>query len=96
MWLFQASQRLRKRCRDEKGAPIESAGVVGAGIMGGGIAWALSNAGLPVRMRDIQWPAVAGGPVEESSDRHAVTTCHQSEQRLIQRVRRRWRPSERS
>ena len=33
--------------------PVARAAVVGAGVMGGGIAWALSNAGLPVAMKDV-------------------------------------------
>jgi 3-hydroxyacyl-CoA dehydrogenase/enoyl-CoA hydratase/3-hydroxybutyryl-CoA epimerase len=40
---------------------IARAGVLGAGVMGGGIAWAFSNAGLPVRLKDISWEAVAKG-----------------------------------
>ncbi len=64
VWLFQASQRMRKRDRAVGGATapkLSSAGVVGAGIMGSGIAWAISNAGVPVRLKDIDWDAVARG-----------------------------------
>ncbi len=63
VWLFQASQRMkRSEAREDAGATApRRAGVVGAGIMGGGIAWALSRAGMSVRMKDINWPAVAGG-----------------------------------
>lgn len=32
---------------------VSRTAVLGAGVMGGGIAWALSNAGLPVTMKDI-------------------------------------------
>ena len=32
--------------------PIRQAGVIGAGTMGGGIAMALANAGIPVRIKD--------------------------------------------
>ena len=41
--------------------PVAAAGVLGAGIMGGGIAWAFAAAGIPVRMKDLKWEAVAKG-----------------------------------
>ena len=41
--------------------PVSAAGVLGAGIMGGGIAWAFAAAGIPVRMKDLKWEAVAKG-----------------------------------
>lgn len=42
--------------------PVEFAGVLGAGVMGGGIAQIISDkAGIDVRMRDINWNALAGG-----------------------------------
>jgi len=40
---------------------VRQASVVGAGLMGGGIAWALSNKGIAVRLKDIQWGAIAKG-----------------------------------
>ncbi len=40
---------------------IRSAGVVGAGTMGGGIAMALSNAGIPVRIKDAEQSALDRG-----------------------------------
>ena len=40
---------------------IESIGLLGAGKMGGGIAWLFSNADISVRMKDISWNAVANG-----------------------------------
>ncbi len=63
VWLFQASQRLRKGSApaSRQLEPVGRAGVIGAGIMGGGIAWALSRAGIPVRLKDITWDAVAKG-----------------------------------
>ena len=63
VWIFQASQRIKKAGPSTKHdlPSIRSGGVVGAGIMGGGIAWALSNAGIRVRMKDINWDAVATG-----------------------------------
>ncbi|MBT5827942.1 MAG: fatty-acid oxidation protein subunit alpha [Alphaproteobacteria bacterium] len=40
---------------------IKRAAVVGAGVMGGGIAWLYSNIDIPVRMRDITTNALALG-----------------------------------
>jgi len=40
---------------------IESAGVVGAGTMGSGIAWLFSYRDIPIRMKDIDWNAVGKG-----------------------------------
>lgn len=62
VWLFQASQRI-KRQAPQGTSPRETprAAVVGAGIMGSGIAWALANAGIPVRLRDVNWEALARG-----------------------------------
>ncbi|MGL1933830.1 MAG: 3-hydroxyacyl-CoA dehydrogenase NAD-binding domain-containing protein [Fibrobacterales bacterium] len=37
---------------------VDSAAVIGAGIMGGGIAWALSMKDISVRMKDITWDAI--------------------------------------
>jgi 3-hydroxyacyl-CoA dehydrogenase / enoyl-CoA hydratase / 3-hydroxybutyryl-CoA epimerase len=45
----------------EKPAPIKTASVIGAGVMGGGISWLFSYRGIPVRMKDISWEAVAKG-----------------------------------
>jgi len=41
--------------------PIERAGVLGAGTMGGGIAWLLSSRDVPVRLRDINPQALGAG-----------------------------------
>jgi 3-hydroxyacyl-CoA dehydrogenase/enoyl-CoA hydratase/3-hydroxybutyryl-CoA epimerase len=49
--------------------PVRAAAVLGAGTMGGGIAWLFSSAGLPVRMKDVSWEAVAAGY-------HAVRTVY--------------------
>ncbi len=42
-------------------APVHEAGVLGAGVMGGKIAWLLSNGNVPVVMKDIDWSAVQKG-----------------------------------
>lgn len=42
-----------------EGTPVAAVGVLGAGIMGGGIAWACANAGITTRVKDLAWDAVA-------------------------------------
>jgi 3-hydroxyacyl-CoA dehydrogenase len=46
---------------DKATAPIKSAGVVGAGTMGGGIAICFANAGIPVVLLDVGQPALDRG-----------------------------------
>ncbi len=67
VWVFQASQRTKKKLTESMTMPtrvLRRSAVVGAGVMGGGIAWALSGAGLSVRMKDLTWDAVAKGLAE--------------------------------
>lgn len=40
---------------------VKSVGVIGAGVMGSGIAWLMSYRDIPVRMKDISWEAVSKG-----------------------------------
>jgi 3-hydroxyacyl-CoA dehydrogenase/enoyl-CoA hydratase/3-hydroxybutyryl-CoA epimerase len=40
---------------------IENTGVLGAGVMGGGIAWLFANSGYDVALKDIAWDAVQKG-----------------------------------
>jgi 3-hydroxyacyl-CoA dehydrogenase len=47
--------------KDAAAATIARVGIVGAGTMGGGIAMASSNAGIPVRLEDTDEAAVAKG-----------------------------------
>ena len=63
VWLFQASQRTKGGSGSKRTSrnDVDCAGVVGGGIMGAGIAWALSNAGIRVRLHDVNWPAAARG-----------------------------------
>jgi 3-hydroxyacyl-CoA dehydrogenase / enoyl-CoA hydratase / 3-hydroxybutyryl-CoA epimerase len=62
--VFFASEAIRK----DGGAPTPGAfpetsraGVLGAGVMGGGIAWWFSSNAIPVRLKDISWEAIARG-----------------------------------
>jgi 3-hydroxyacyl-CoA dehydrogenase/enoyl-CoA hydratase/3-hydroxybutyryl-CoA epimerase len=40
---------------------IRNAALLGAGVMGGGIAWAFTKIGVPVRMKDISWAGIGLG-----------------------------------
>ena len=57
---FFASEDIKK-AGGKAGTEVTQVGVLGAGVMGGGIAWAFSAAGIPVRMKDLAWDAVAKG-----------------------------------
>lgn len=46
---------------DIKPVSISKSGIVGAGVMGGAIAWLISRHNIPVRMKDLNLPAVAKG-----------------------------------
>lgn len=46
---------------DMKLKPVTRCGVLGAGIMGGGIAQLLSHRGIRVRLKDINWDAIVQG-----------------------------------
>jgi len=62
--IFFATTELKKEngTKDAKGLPVTKVGVLGAGIMGHGIAWVTaSQAGIPVRMRDRDAAAVGKG-----------------------------------
>lgn len=57
--------RSRSRTRDPVAGtarPVSKVGVIGAGLMGAGIAAVTAaNAGLPVRIRDLEWEALGAG-----------------------------------
>ncbi len=78
VWVFQASQQAKKAyvvTADGPRSPIAGrAAVVGAGVMGGGIAWALSQAGLSVCLKDVAWDATAKGMAAAASMFGAMTT----------------------
>lgn len=68
--LFHADQRLKK----ERGVtsavepwPLHKAAILGAGVMGGGIAWLFSYNGRSVRVKDVSWEAV-GKAFAEAAD----------------------------
>lgn len=62
--LFFISNELKKDsgvAKNVKAAEIHKAGIIGAGVMGGGIAWLFSNYNISVRMKDISNQAIALG-----------------------------------
>lgn len=65
VFLFLLREALRKDrgVADERvtAKEIKRVGVLGAGVMGGGIAQLLAYNDIPVRMKDINWEAVAAG-----------------------------------
>jgi 3-hydroxyacyl-CoA dehydrogenase/enoyl-CoA hydratase/3-hydroxybutyryl-CoA epimerase len=62
--LFFVQEKLKKEEWGVEGVDkkeIQSAGVTGAGVMGGGIAWLFSMYNLPVQMKDINYEAIGKG-----------------------------------
>jgi 3-hydroxyacyl-CoA dehydrogenase/enoyl-CoA hydratase/3-hydroxybutyryl-CoA epimerase len=60
--VFRLMEAAKKEGDGPLPRPVESAAVLGAGVMGGGIAYAIADqAGVPVRLRDIQPQPLAGG-----------------------------------
>lgn len=62
--LFFVSEALKKETGVAEGIkphPVQSAGVIGAGTMGSGIAWLFSNQNIPVRLKDVDWKALGKG-----------------------------------
>jgi 3-hydroxyacyl-CoA dehydrogenase / enoyl-CoA hydratase / 3-hydroxybutyryl-CoA epimerase len=60
--LFFLMEESKKDPIAAKPLDVENAGVLGAGVMGGGIAQLIADkTGANVRMRDINWSAIAGG-----------------------------------
>lgn len=64
--LFLNSEELKKDpgCKVPEGAKlkeIKRTAVMGAGVMGAGIAWLFSHKGYPVRLKDVEWDAIGKG-----------------------------------
>lgn len=56
--IFLADQQVKKANKSLSGAKTEVAAVIGAGIMGGGIAYQSAKSGVPIVMKDIQRSAL--------------------------------------
>jgi len=61
IWLFLAGQAVKSRAAEARPATVERVGLLGAGTMGGGLAWLLAKNELTVRMKDIHTEALCGG-----------------------------------
>jgi 3-hydroxyacyl-CoA dehydrogenase/enoyl-CoA hydratase/3-hydroxybutyryl-CoA epimerase len=62
--VFYTSEALKKEsgiAEEVDPIDIQHASVLGAGVMGGGIAWLFSHKNFDVRMKDITWDALAKG-----------------------------------
>ncbi|HEV8481490.1 MAG TPA: 3-hydroxyacyl-CoA dehydrogenase NAD-binding domain-containing protein [Candidatus Eisenbacteria bacterium] len=59
--LFFSSERAKKEPATPAARPVTRAGVLGAGVMGGGIAALFARSGIPARMKDVRHEAVASG-----------------------------------
>jgi 3-hydroxyacyl-CoA dehydrogenase/enoyl-CoA hydratase/3-hydroxybutyryl-CoA epimerase len=62
--LFQLSESVKKTNGvgpEVTPRKIQRSAVLGAGVMGGGIAWAFANKDIPIRMKDLNWDAVGLG-----------------------------------
>jgi len=62
--LYFTGEELKKdpgAITDDPLKKVNSAGVVGSGVMGGGIAWLFSSHDISVRMKDINWDTIGKG-----------------------------------
>lgn len=62
--LYFTNEALKKEFSEPENSNQDSSntvGVLGAGVMGGGIAWLFSNKGYHVRIKDISWQAILLG-----------------------------------
>ena len=60
MWLFRSQSALKRQSGGLQAAPrrVRRAAVLGAGIMGGGIAALIADRGIPVRVKDVRADAL--------------------------------------
>ena len=64
LWLFFQTEEIKKETGAASGArprTVRRIGVLGAGVMGGGIAQLAADRSIPARMKDIDAKALAGG-----------------------------------
>lgn len=62
IWLFENRTALKDDLGGVRAAPrqLRRLAVIGAGLMGGGVAWLAADRGLPVRLLDARYEAVLG------------------------------------
>ena len=60
MWLFRSQAAFRRPSGGQAGTPwqVAKAGVIGAGIMGGGIAALIADQDIPVRLKDLKYEPI--------------------------------------
>ncbi len=60
LWLFRSQNALKRDSGGIEASPrrVERIGVLGAGIMGGGIAQLAADCGVPVRLHDVRYDAI--------------------------------------
>jgi len=60
LWLFRSQNSLKRDTGGIEASPrrVERVGVLGAGIMGGGIAQLVADCDVPVRLRDVRYDAI--------------------------------------
>lgn len=82
LWLFQANEALGRPTDRDRSATedrIERVALLGAGTMGGGIAGALAESGITVRMKDVSNEALRAGlaaaaaPLQRRVERRRLT-----------------------
>jgi 3-hydroxyacyl-CoA dehydrogenase/enoyl-CoA hydratase/3-hydroxybutyryl-CoA epimerase len=63
LWIFFQTEQIKKEtgAGDARPRTVSRMGVLGAGVMGGGIAQLAADKGIPARMKDIDPKALAGG-----------------------------------
>jgi len=59
--IFFLTEGAKKDPPTPNAVEVRAVGVLGAGVMGGGIAWALSDTGIPVRLKDVAPEPVGKG-----------------------------------
>jgi 3-hydroxyacyl-CoA dehydrogenase/enoyl-CoA hydratase/3-hydroxybutyryl-CoA epimerase len=79
IWLFRSHTALKGQLDDLPAVPrsVRRIGVIGAGIMGGGIAQLAAHTGIPVRLKDLDYDAILP----------ALRTAHGLWQRQLRRRR---------
>ncbi len=64
LWIFFQTEEIKKETGvsgSVRPRPVSRVGVLGAGVMGGGIAQLAADKGIPARMKDVDPKALAGG-----------------------------------
>ena len=73
--LFMGDQILKNKAKTlrKEGRPVKKAAVLGAGIMGGGVAYQSASRGIPITMKDIDSKQLNLGISEASTSTKALS-----------------------